>query len=71
MAQKTRNMRKNRRNRKGGKKTGLLETAAVPFGLLAIQHLATKKYGRKSSKTKKRKNKSYRNKKNKSYKKRS
>jgi hypothetical protein len=66
---KQRNLRrrtqKRRQNKRGGKKSGLLATAAVPFGLFAIQHLASKKYGRKSRKSKK----SRKNKTNKSYRK--
>lgn len=59
---------KKRQIKKGGKKSGLVETAAVPFGLVAIQHLASKKYGKKKRKSKK-SNKSYKKKSNKSYKK--
>ena len=40
-----------RRNRKGGTKKGIFETAMVPFGLFAIQHLAS----RNNKKMKKRK----------------
>lgn len=43
--------RKNRSQKRGGKRTGIVETAAVPFGLLALQHYASKKVGRKSRKS--------------------
>ena len=39
---KNRSQRRNKNNR-GGKRSGILETAAVPFGLLAIQQLAAKR----------------------------
>lgn len=44
---------KKRKMKKGGKKTGILETATVPFGLFAIQHL----YSRNKKKRVTRKNK--------------
>lgn len=43
--------RKNRSQKRGGKRTGIVETAAVPFGLLALQHYASKKVGKKSRKS--------------------
>lgn len=39
--------RTQRKRRKGGKKTGIIETAAVPFGLFAVQHIMAR---RKSAK---------------------
>ena len=42
---------KSRRSRKGGTKKGMVETAVVPFGLFALQHLAS----RNNKKMKKRK----------------
>jgi hypothetical protein len=51
---KRQNSRKNNKSQKrGGKKTGVIETAAVPFGLLALQHYASKKVGKKSRKSRK------------------
>ena len=51
------------RKKQGGKKSGLLETAAAPFGLFAIQHLLSKKLAK--TKKRKRTNKNKRNKKRK------
>lgn len=52
---------KSRRSRKGGTKKGMVETAVVPFGLFALQHLASrnnkKMKKRKTLKKGKRKNK--------------
>lgn len=42
-----------RNNRKGGKRVGVVETAMAPFGLVAIQHMATKMLKNKSKKNKK------------------
>ena len=55
--------------KKGGKRSGLVETAAVPFGLLAIQHVLSRKKKRNSSTKKRKTNKSYKNKSNRYYKK--
>ena len=56
-------------NKKGGKRSGLVETAAVPFGLFAIQHVLSRKKKRNSSTKKRKTNKSYKNKSNRYYKK--
>lgn len=56
---------KSMRRRRGGNRSGVLETAAVPFGLFAMSHL----FSRKKKSKRRRTNKSYRKKKNKSYKK--
>tara|TARA_B100001287_G_scaffold276159_1_gene286016 strand:+ start:182 stop:583 length:402 start_codon:yes stop_codon:yes gene_type:complete len=45
-----------KQQKKGGKRSGL-EAAAVPFGLLALQHYSHKKMGKKTQKNKSRKNK--------------
>ena len=46
---------KKKKTKKGGKKAGILETATVPFGLFAIQHL----YSRNKKKLLTRKNKKF------------
>tara|TARA_B110000003_G_C16611812_1_gene519759 strand:+ start:769 stop:999 length:231 start_codon:yes stop_codon:yes gene_type:complete len=46
-----RNIRKSRKNRRGGEKKGIIETAMVPFGLFALQHVVS----RNNKKMKKRK----------------
>ncbi len=51
--QNKRTLKRRTRNRKGGKKTGLIETAAVPFGLFAVQHLLSRKSGKHGKKMKK------------------
>ena len=62
---KRRKRNKSMRRRRGGNRSGVLETAAVPFGLFAISHLFSRKKKSKHRRT----NKSYRKKKNKSSKK--
>ena len=37
-----RNIRKSRKNRRGGEKKGIIETAMVPFGLFALQHVVSR-----------------------------
>lgn len=45
------NNRKSMKNRRGGEKKGIVETAMVPFGLFALQHVVS----RNNKKMKKRK----------------
>ena len=43
--------RTKRTMRKGGRRGGLIETAAVPFGIIALKHFFTKKNRNKKKKT--------------------
>ena len=47
--------RTKRTMRKGGRRGGLIETAAVPFGIIALKHLFTKKKRNNKKKTMKKK----------------
>ena len=42
--------RTKRTMRKGGRRGGLIETAAVPFGIIALKHFFTKKKRNKKKK---------------------